>query len=424
MKKWFSLTPLAVFLLFYLVISVIAKDFYIVPITVAFVLTSIYAICITQSLPLEKRIKQFSQGAAKPDIMLMIWIFILAGAFAQSAKVMGAVDATVGLTLKLLPDSMLLPGLFFATCFVSLSIGTSVGTVVALTPMAVGIAEQTELSIPFVVGIVVGGAFFGDNLSFISDTTIVATRTQHCKMSDKFKVNVRIVTPAALLVLLYYFFRGMNIEASASSADFHWLKVIPYLIVLITAASGVNVLIVLSIGILFSGLIGICLDSFDFFGWLAALSEGIMGMSELIIVTLLAGGVLELIRIGGGIDFIVHSLTRRVNGKRGAEFTIALLVVFTNFCTANNTVALMTVGSIANNIAKRFGIDNRRSASILDTSSCFAQSIIPYGAQLLIAAGLASISPVSIIPHLCYPFVMTLFVVLCIVFRYPRKYAR
>lgn len=424
MKKWFSLTPLAVFLLFYLVISIIAKDFYLVPITVAFVLTSIYAVCITRSLPLEKRVKYFSQGAAKPDIMLMIWIFILAGAFAQSAKVMGAVDATVGLTLKLLPESMLLPGLFFATCFVSLSIGTSVGTVVALTPMAVGIAEQTELSIPFVVGVVVGGAFFGDNLSFISDTTIVATRTQHCKMSDKFKVNVRIVTPAALLVLLCYFFRGMNIEASASTADFHWLKVIPYLIVLIAAASGVNVLLVLSIGILFSGSIGIFLGSFDFFGWLAALSEGITGMSELIIVTLLAGGVLELIRIGGGIDFIVHSLTRHINGKRGAEFTIALLVVFTNFCTANNTVALMTVGSIANDIAQRFGIDNRRSASILDTSSCFAQSIIPYGAQLLIAAGLASISPVSIIPHLYYPFIMAMFIVLCIVFRYPKKYAR
>lgn len=422
-RNWFSLSPLIVFLALYLVTSIILNDFYKVPITVAFVVSSIYAVCITRGIPLNERIQHFSQGAANPNTMLMIWIFILAGAFAQSAKAMGAVDATVNLTLQLLPESMLLPGLFLAACFISLSIGTSVGTVVALTPMAAGIASQTGGNLPMIVAIVVGGAFFGDNLSFISDTTIVATQTQHCRMSDKFKVNIRIVLPAALIVLALYFFIGLSIEAPTELRAVEWYKVIPYLVVLITALCGINVMLVLTIGLSLTGIMGISLGCYDFFGWFDAMGKGIMGMGELIIVTLLAGGMLELIRQGGGIDYIMQKLTQRIQGKRGAELTIASLVVLTNVCTANNTIAIMTTGPIAHDIATRFGVDNRKSASLLDTFSCFAQGLLPYGAQMLMAAGLASISPANIIGYLYYPIIMGLFALLCILFRFPRKYS-
>ena len=422
-RKSISLTPLLVFLVLYLVTSIIVNDFYKVPITVAFAVSSIYAICITRGIPLDERIKHFSQGAANPSTMLMIWIFILAGAFAQSAKAMGAVDATVNLTLQLLPESMLLPGLFLAACFISLSIGTSVGSVVALTPMAVGIADQTGASLPMIVAIVVGGSFFGDNLSFISDTTIVATQTQQCRMSDKFRVNIRIVLPAALIVLGVYVLMGLSIEAPTALKSVEWYKIIPYLIVLIVAICGVNVMLVLTIGIALTGIMGIALGSYDFFGWLDAMGKGIIGMSELIIVTLLAGGMLELIRLGGGIDYIIQKLTRHIHGKRGAELTMASMVMLTNACTANNTIAIMTTGPIARDIATQFGIDNRKSASLLDTFSCIAQSFIPYGAQLLMAAGLASISPASLIGYLYYPMIMGVFALLSIFLRYPRKYS-
>lgn len=421
--NWFSLSPLLVFLGLYLVTSILVNDFYKVPITVAFMVSSIYAVCITRGIPLGERIQRFSQGASSPSLMLMVWIFILAGAFARSAKDMGAIDATVNLTLQLLPESMLLPGLFLAACFISLSIGTSVGTVVALTPMAVGIAQQTGTLLPMVVAIVVGGAFFGDNLSFISDTTIVATQTQGCRMSDKFRVNIRIVLPAALLVLCLYLFLGHSVQAPTEVPDVQWYKVIPYLVVLVTALCGMNVMLVLVLGLLLTGGMGIAFGAYNFFGWFDAMGKGVLGMSELIIVTLLAGGMLELIRYNGGIDYIMQLLTRRIRGKRGAEFTIAGLVMFTNVCTANNTIAIMATGPLAHDIATRYGVDSRKSASLLDTFSCLAQGLLPYGAQLLMAAGLASISPASIIGYLYYPMAMGTFAVLSILFRYPRKYS-
>ena len=356
-------------------------------------------------------------------MMLMVWIFILAGAFAKAAGAMGAIDATVNLTLKLLPEGMLLPGLFIAACFISLSIGTSVGTVVALTPVAVGIAEQTGASLPLIVALVVGGSFFGDNLSFISDTTIVATQTQQCRMSDKFKANIYLVAPAAIIVLVLYIIIGSGVEAPASVPMPEWYKVVPYVAVLVLAVMGLDVLAVLLIGIVLAGTIGILSGSFDFMGWMAAMGEGIMGMSELIIVTLLAGGMLALIRHNGGIDYLIRVLTRRINGKRGAKLTIALLVVLADLCTANNTVALITVGPMARDIADRYGVDRRMSASLLDTFSCFAQGIIPYGAQLLMAAGLASTTPFAIIGYLYYPFALGAISLLGILLRYPRKYS-
>ena len=419
---WWSLSPLAVFLCLYLITSLLVNDFYKVPITVAFLLSSCYAIAITRGLKLEQRVYQFSVGAGNKNILLMIWIFVLAGAFAQSAKQMGAIDATVNLTLHILPDNLLLAGIFIAACFISLSIGTSVGTIVALTPVAVGLAEKTGIDLPYMVAIVVGGSFFGDNLSFISDTTIASTKTQDCVMRDKFKVNFMIVVPAALIVLGIYIFQGLSLSAAPQIQEIEWIKVIPYLIVLGTAIAGMNVMSVLLLGIFSTGIIGL-FTGMGFFDWFGAMGTGITGMGELIIITLLAGGMLETIRYNGGIDFIIARLTRHVTGKRGAELSIAALVSVANLCTANNTIAIITTGPIAKDIANRFHLDRRKTASILDTFSCLIQGIIPYGAQMLIAAGLAGISPLGIIGNLYYPFCMGACAILAILIRYPRRYS-
>lgn len=419
---FWALSPLFIFLGVYLVTSILVNDFYKVPVTVAFLISSVAAVAMTRSLPLSERITRFSGGAGDRNILLMIWIFILAGAFAQSAKAMGAIDATVNLALQILPDNLLLAGIFLAACFISLSVGTSVGTIVALTPVAVGIAERTGVELPFMVAIVVGGAFFGDNLSFISDTTIAATKTQGCDMKDKFKANSMIVMPAAVLLLAYYVFAGIQVHAPAQIAPVEWIKVIPYIVVLGTALAGVSVMIVLFLGIIVTGIIGF-FYSFDIFDYFGAMGAGISGMGELIIITLLAGGMLELIRYNGGIDYIIQKLTRRVNSKRAGELSIAGLVCLANLCTANNTIAVITTGPIAKNIAQRFGIDSRKSASILDTFSCFTQGIIPYGAQMLIAAELAAISPLSIIRYLYYPMLLGVCALLAILLRYPRRYS-
>jgi Na+/H+ antiporter NhaC len=422
-KGLLALSPLAVFILLYLVTSIVAGDFYKVPITVAFMVASIYAVMISSGMPLRKRIDAYSRGASTDQMVLMIWIFVLAGAFAHSAKVMGAIDATVNLTLSLLPPQMLLAGLFLAACFISLSIGTSVGTIVALTPIAAGIAEQTDTSIPLMTAVVVGGSFFGDNLSFISDTTIVATSTQGCRLSDKFRVNSFIVLPAAIVILAVYLFMGSDVQSPHTVPEVEFVKVIPYLIVLVCAVFGMNVMAVLTLGIIFTGVIGLYLGAFDIYGWLQAMGDGITGMGELIIITMMAGGLLEIIKLKGGIDFIIRLLTARVHSKRGAELSIAALVSLVNVCTANNTVAIITVGGIAKQIGDRFGLDNRKCASILDTFSCFVQGLIPYGAQMLMAAGLASLNPISILPYLYYPMAIGLVALLAILFRYPRKYS-
>ena len=422
-KGLIALSPLGVFIVLYLVTSIIARDFYKVPITVAFMVSSIYAVIIHGGRPLRERIDIYSRGAATGQMMLMIWIFVLAGAFANSAKVMGSIDATVNLTLSLLPPQMLLAGLFVAACFISLSIGTSVGTIVALTPIAAGVAHQTGTDIALMTAVVVGGSFFGDNLSFISDTTIVATSTQGCKLSDKFRVNSFIVLPAAIIIFAIYVFMGFSTQAPQEVEHVEWVKVIPYLVVLVTAIFGMNVMAVLTIGIILTGLIGLLTGTFDVFGWMKAMGDGIIGMGELIIITMMAGGMLELIKQQGGIDFIIERMTRRIHGKRGAELSIGTLVALVDICTANNTVAIITVGGIAKQIGDRYGVDNKKAASILDTFSCFIQGLIPYGAQLLMAAGLATLNPVKIIPYLYYPFAIGIAALLSILLRYPKRYS-
>ena len=395
------------------------------PITVAFTVASIYAVAITRGIKLEERIRQYSRGASDPNILLMIWIFVLAGAFATGAKSMGAIDATVNLILSLLPSSLLLPGLFIAACFISLSIGTSVGTVIALVPIALGLGESLGLSNAYVAAVVTGGAFFGDNLSFISDTTIAATRTQGCSMKDKFRANIAIVLPAAIIALVLYFVVGLELpDVRPSGEAGSFLLTLPYLLVLVAAVAGMNVLGVLTLGIIACGAVGLGTGTLPAWDWIAALGSGITGMGELIIVTLMAGGMLELIRYNGGIDYLLKHLTRGISGKRGAELTIAVLVSVANLCTANNTIAILTTGKVSREITKQYGLDPRKTASILDTFSCFVQGLIPYGAQLLLASKLAGVSPMDIVPNLYYPFIMGGCALLSILLRFPRRYSR
>ena len=422
-KGLLALSPLLVFILLYLGLSIIAGNFSRVPMTVIFLIASIYAIAISGRFTLKTRIDIYSRGASTPNLLLMLWIYVLAGAFAQSAKSMGAIDATVNLTLAALPPALLLPGLFVAACFVSISIGTSVGTVVALVPIAAGIATQTGNNIALLTAAIVGGAYFGDNLSFISDTTVVATQTQGCRMKDKFKVNSLIVTPAVIVVLVIYALMGWNYAAPAHVGDVSYIRVLPYLAVLITAICGLNVMAVLVTGILLCGIIGMAGGDYGFYGWLDAMGKGIVGMGELIIIAMMAGGMLEIIRANGGIDYIISRLTRHVNGKRGAEGAIAALVSLVNLCTANNTVAILTVGNMAKTISEQYGVDPRKAASILDTFSCMVQGLIPYGVQMLLAAGLAHISPMQIIPYLYYPMASGVVSIGAIVLRLPKRYS-
>ena len=422
-KGLLALSPLMLFIGLYLITSVVAGDFYKVPITVAFLFSSVYAIAISGGYTLQRRIEAFSRGAGTQNMMLMLWIFVMAGAFANTAKSMGSIDATVNLTLSFLPGNMLLAGLFAAACFISLSIGTSVGTIVALTPIAAGLATETGLPTAMMTAVVVGGAFFGDNLSFISDTTVVATSTQGCRMSDKFRVNSYIVVPAAVFILVIYLFMGKGVNTPSDVPSVSWSKVIPYIAVLLTAAFGMNVMAVLTLGLLLTGIIGMADGTYGFFGWLQSMGDGIVSMGELIIITMLAGGLLEIVRMNGGIDYVIRLITSRINGKRGAELSIGLLVALVDLCTANNTVAIITIGPIAKQISSRFGLDPRKCASILDTFSCFMQGLIPYGAQMLMAAGLAMVNPVEIIPYLYYPFAIGAAALLAILFRYPRKYS-
>lgn len=397
--------------------------------TVAFMISSIYAVTISGGLPIKKRIDTYSRGAGASNLMLMLWIYVLAGAFAASAKAMGAVDATVNLALSILPASMILPGLFLAACFISLSIGTSVGTVVALVPIAAGLAHSVDANLGLTVAVIVGGAYFGDNLSFISDTTVVATQTQECRMSDKFRINSLIVVPAAILILIVYTIMGTETKAPTQVAEVEYIKVIPYLLVLVTAIAGMNVMAVLTMGTLLCGAIGIIENlmgipgSYNLFGWFSAMGNGVISMGELVIIAIMAGGMLETIRENGGINFIIDKITAHVKNKRGAELSIAALVSFVNLCTANNTVAILTVGNISKKIGDNFGVDNRKAASILDTFSCCVQGLIPYGVQMLLAAGLAHISPIDILPYLYYPMAIGAAALMAILLRYPRRYS-
>ena len=394
------------------------------PLLLIFLLTAIVAIISTRGEKLIDRIAIFSSGAGSKNLLLMVWIFVLAGSFAATAKEMGAAEAMVDMTLQLLPARFALVGLFLAACVTSLCMGTSVGTIVALMPIAAGLAEKTEMALPMVAAAVVGGAFFGDNLSFISDTTIVSTQTQGCKLSDKFRFNVLMVLPAALIVSVLYVFMGSEATEISSGSGVGWWKVIPYLVVLVCAAAGVNVLVVLVFGNLLTCATGMIDGSFELLGWINSSLQGVMGMAELILISMIAGGIFALISHNGGLDFVIERITRRVKTRAGAEMSICSLVAFANICTANNTIAILSVGDITRRISERFEIDPRRSASLLDTTSCFVQGILPYGAQLLMASGLAGISAMSIVPYLYYPMLLALAVLTTILIGVVRAKGR
>ena len=385
-----------------------------------FISISIIAILLSRGMSLRERINVFSRGAGHKDLLLMIWIFVLAGAFASSAKAMGAVDATVNLALQVLPATFLLPGLFISACVVSLCMGTSVGTIVAFIPIATSLADKTELSLPLMAAAIVGGAFFGDNLSFISDTTIVATQSQGCKQSDKFKYNFLLVLPIAIIVCIIYLLMGSGVS-EVVVGKVMWWKIIPYVAVLLSAACGVNVMLVLLMGNVLTGIVGISDGSYTFEGWTESMSIGIMGMSELILISMMAGGIFALISQQGLMDRIVQEISSRVSSKRGAELSICLLVGIVNALTANNTVAILSVGDITKKISECYNIDPRRSASLLDTTSCAVQGLLPYGAQLLMASSLAGITAMSIIPYLYYPMLIGGMVLLTIVIGGRRK---
>ncbi len=429
-----ALSPLIVFLVVYFVSSLIVGDFYKIPIASAFLIASIYSVLITRGHTLEKKVDIFSSGAGNKNVLMMIWIFILAGAFATTAKEIGAIEATVNLTLMILPGKLIFAGLFVAACFISMSVGTSVGTIVALMPIAAGLSVQTGIDPAFMAAIIVGGSFFGDNLSFISDTTIAATRSQGCSMIDKFKANLGIAAPAALVVAIIYIIQGLSVDITPAVEKVEWVKLFPYVLVLVMSISGVKVMGVLTAGIILNAVIGFAYGSFDWTSFLGSVGNGIGSMGELIIVTMLAGGMLEMIRVNGGIDFIIKIMTKGIKGKVGAELTIGGLVSLANLCTANNTIAIITTGNIAKDIASRFGVDPRKSASILDTFSCLVQGIIPYGAQMLMAtsllnatlsstAGAEQVSSMAIIAKLYYPYALGILAILAILLRFPKKYS-
>ena len=418
-----AISPLLVFLSSYVAVSVIAGDFYKMPLSVALIIASAWAVIIMPDMSLHKKVEVFSRDAGSPTVMYMVWIFILAGAFAALAREVGAVESTVNIAIKVLPAQMLVPGLFVAACFISLSIGTSVGTVVALSPLAVELAQTGSESVPFYIAVVLGGAFFGDNLSFISDTTIAATRTQGCQMRDKFRANLWIALPAALAVLAVYVAIGLNNsgdDGHIHGLDTNPLLVIPYLLVIATALMGINVTLVLSIGIVSTIILAITYGHTptELFGYMG---KGIDSVGNLTIITLLAAGMLGLIKELGGINYILQVITLKISHSRGAQFSIAALVSIVNLCTANNTVAIITVGELARNISAKFGIDPRKTASLLDTCSCITQSLIPYGAQTLLATSLAGISPVAPWPYMYYPWALTAMVALSIIFQLPRR---
>ena len=405
-----GISPVIIFLLLYVVVSVVIGDFYRMPFSVALLCASVWAIA-TYKGRLTERIEVFSRAAGHANIIYMIWIFILAGAFAAIAKEIGAVNATVGLILRLLPAGLIVPGIFVASCFISLAVGTSVGTVVALTPLATEIAGASGGSTAFMVAVVLGGAFFGDNLSFISDTTIAATRTQGCEMADKFRANVWLAVPAALVTLAFYMIETPEfaVPDSGAPAQSVWL-VLPYMIVIVTAIVRMNVNIVLSLGIVASLVIGIAqghhmLDLCGFMG------SGIDGMGGLIVITLMSAGMLGVVKASGGITWLLQVLTARVKGTRGAQFCIALLVSLVNLCTANNTVAIIIVGSMSKEIARRYGVSASKTASLLDTCSCIIQCLIPYGAQTLLACSLSGLSPAEPFAYLYYPWALAVMVI-------------
>ena len=416
-----ALLPIGVFLVLFLGTGIATKDFYRMPVLVAFLIAAAVAFLPNRKESMATKLEIFCNGAGENNIILMCIIFLLAGAFSNVAKSMGAVESTVNLSLSILPTNLLVAGLFIIACFISVSMGTSVGTITALTPIGIGIAQKTGMPVALIIGAIIGGGMFGDNLSMISDTTIAAVRTQGCELKDKFKTNFLIVLPAAILTIIILTVIASGYQTTLEG-DYVYsiVKVLPYLAVLIGALAGVNVFALLGGGALFAGIIGMMNGSFDFFGFMQAAGEGKMGMEDLAMLSIVIGGTLALIKHNGGIDFLLNSIKSRIKTKKGAEFGIAALVSVVDLCTANNTIAIVMAGPLAKDIAEEFNIAPKRTASLLDIFSSCWQGMIPYGAQILSAAGLAAVSPMELLPFIFYPMLMGLCGLLAIAFEFPK----
>ncbi|WP_042150288.1 Na+/H+ antiporter NhaC family protein [Paucisalibacillus sp. EB02] len=422
MKKgnlW-AMTPFAVFLFLFIGSGVITGDFYAFPVIVAIVISGAVALVMNLKETFARKVDIFCRGAGNVNVMLMVVIFLLAGAFSEVAKGMGAVDSTVNFALSAIPPNLLVVGLFIIACFISLSMGTSMGTIVALAPIGVGISDHTDLAMALVMAAIIGGSMFGDNLSFISDTTITAVRSQGAEMKDKFKMNFWIVLPAAIVTGIILWAISIGETSHVEHLSYSWIKIIPYILVIIFALAGINVFLVLALGIVLAGAVGLVDGSYSLMGLMQKIGEGMAGMYEIAFLAILIAGMVEVIKFNGGIDFLLHIATRRIKSKKGAEFGIAGLVGLTGLSTANNTIAILIAGPLAKNIAGQYGIESRRSASLLDIFSCSIQGLLPYGAQFLAAASIASISPVSILQYSYYPILVGICGIIAILIGFPQ----
>ena len=415
-----ALLPILLFLVVYLGNGIFFEyikptegqmGFYVVSVVLAFSIALIAAFQQNRKLSFDEKIHICAKGIGDDNIVIMLFIFLMAGAFSGIASEAGGASSTANLLLNIIPGKFAVPGLFVIACLISMAMGTSVGTISVLAPIACAVSQNGGLSLPLCVGIVVGGAMFGDNLSFISDTTIAATKTQGVEMKDKFRTNIRVALPAALITLailvIYAFVSG---GVSVGTFEFNILQAIPYFIVLGMSILGVNVFLVLIVGILLFVVVGIITGSLAYPTALASMGNGISGMFETMIVTILVASIASLIKENGGFEAILEFIRKSADSKRGGMYGIAFLTAFMDIATANNTVAIVIAAPIARDITKEYGVDPKQTASLLDTCSCIAQGIIPYGAQLLVAANIAKLTSVSLIPFLIYPFVLTVFV--------------
>ncbi len=421
-NSFVGLLPLIVFLIVFVGTSVITGDFSNMPLLVAFIISAGFALFLNkkgEKLSIAKKIDIFTVGGGEPTIILLVIIFLLAGAFYSVADAMGAVESTVNLGLTILPSNMILPGIFIIGCIISFAMGTSMGTVTALAPIAIGIAQQTGIGLPLVLGTVIGGAMFGDNLSFVSDTTIAATKTQGVELIDKFKMNGLIVLPAVIITIIILLFIPVG-SATVQAGAYSIVKTLPYLAIIIAAFCGLNVMLVLVFGVLTGSVIGLASGTFGFVELLGFIQRGMGWMENLAIIAIIIGGIVELMKYYGGIGYLLEKIKSGIKTKKGGEFGIAALVSLLDLATANNTISIVTAGPLAKDISDQYGIDPKRTASLLDIFSSAFQGLVPYGGQLLVAAGLAKISPISIMPYSIYSILMVLFGVLAIVTGIPK----
>ncbi|HIV41488.1 MAG TPA: Na+/H+ antiporter NhaC family protein [Candidatus Mediterraneibacter guildfordensis] len=404
--KLSALLPIGVFLVIFLGAGIIFQDFYAMPAIVAFLIALFVAFLQNRKVSFDEKVKIIAQGVGEENIITMSLIFLCAGAFSGAVTAAGGVDSTVNLGLSLIPAHFIVAGLFIISCFISVSMGTSMGTIAALAPIAVGVSDEAGFPMAICIAAVVCGAMFGDNLSMISDTTIAAVKTQGCEMKDKFKANFLIVLPAAVITIVFFWFVTRDMSYNIASGEYNLFQVIPYLVVLIGALIGINVFLVLIAGTVLSIVVGVWTGTITVSEMFTVMGDGVTSMYDITVISIIVACIVSLVRANGGIQFILDLIKSRIRGKRGAQAGIAALALLVDLCTANNTVAIVMSGPIAKEICDEFGVEPKRSASLLDMFTSVGQGLIPYGAQLLSAATLTGLTPFDMMPYLIYPILM------------------